>query len=458
MRRAGVAFDGGNVVGELGGIFGGVGPGPGTPCFFIHPCDDAKGTRGTEVKALEKFTSLHGNDDAGSVVDRARAEIPGIEMSGHYDDLFRMLGAFEVRDDVIAGFVGQLLRSKSQMHADLAFGGEVDDEVGVFGGNRTGGDSGRKAEAGVREAIVGVADGANHSGDGAEVGCGFGSGSSAADSVPRGGEGEAGGGFLLVENCIEEHDLAGNFIAAERGEFFKSADCDDLGGDAIRRCRGASAESGQDNLLRCPRNHAGILNQGCGFGTANPVRHGDWLKSDVEAELTKFVGNILRGPTGLNGSAGTGSDILGKVCELPVGVIVVQGRGFDRRELLEEQWREVLLLGLSGLLRGHKGARRLGRLLLCLGGSERSERQKEDRCEKCAETSGHTSGSVSEGGRFSKVSGIYAYLYPRWPTQLPTKKVAPFLGPHSKRSGFGRCQERRRKLPLRIAKRNFGKF
>ena len=73
MRRAGVAFDGGNVVGELGGIFGGVGPAPGTPCFFIHPCDDAKGTRGTEVKALEKFTSLHGNDDAGSVVDRARS-------------------------------------------------------------------------------------------------------------------------------------------------------------------------------------------------------------------------------------------------------------------------------------------------------------------------------------------------------------------------------------------------
>ena len=64
------------------------------------------------MKALEDFGSLHGDDDAGSVVDGAGPEIPGIEMSGDDDDLFGMFGAFEVGNDVVAGLVRELLRSE----------------------------------------------------------------------------------------------------------------------------------------------------------------------------------------------------------------------------------------------------------------------------------------------------------------------------------------------------------
>jgi hypothetical protein len=143
---------------------------------------------GRQVEALENFGSLHGDDDAGSVVDSAGAEVPGIEMSGDDDDLFGMLGTFEVGDDVVAGFVGKLLRSECEMHADFALRGEVDDQVGIFGGHGAGGDSGGETESSVREAVVGVADRSDQSGDGAEIGGGFGSGSAITDGLAVGGE------------------------------------------------------------------------------------------------------------------------------------------------------------------------------------------------------------------------------------------------------------------------------
>jgi hypothetical protein len=42
-------------------------------------------------------------------------------------------------NDVVAGLVGKLLRSEGEMHADLALRGEVDDEIGIFGGHGAGG-------------------------------------------------------------------------------------------------------------------------------------------------------------------------------------------------------------------------------------------------------------------------------------------------------------------------------
>ena len=43
----------------------------------------------------------------------------------------------------------------------------MDDQVGVFGGYGCGGDSGGDADSGVGEPVVGAADGANESCDGA---------------------------------------------------------------------------------------------------------------------------------------------------------------------------------------------------------------------------------------------------------------------------------------------------
>ena len=141
------------------------------------------------MKALENFGGLHGHDYAGSVVDGSGAEVPRIEMAGDYYDLFGMFGTFEVGDYVVAGFIRKLLGCQSKMHADFAFGGEMGDQVGVFGGDGGGGDSGGEAESGVREAIVGTAYGADQGGYCAEIGGGFGSGSAIADGLAVGGEG-----------------------------------------------------------------------------------------------------------------------------------------------------------------------------------------------------------------------------------------------------------------------------
>src|SRR5271167_2969774 len=147
MGGAGVAFDGGYVVREVVGVVGGVGFAAGASGFFVHPGDYAESSGGAQMEALENFGSLHGHHYASSVVDGTRAEVPGIEMTGDYYDLLGMLGTFEVGDYVVAGFIRKLLGRQSKVHADFAFGGEVDDQVGIFGGDRGGGDSGGQAES-----------------------------------------------------------------------------------------------------------------------------------------------------------------------------------------------------------------------------------------------------------------------------------------------------------------------
>ena len=54
------------------------------------------------MELLQNLGGLHGDRNAGAVIDRAGAEIPRIEMSGNDDDLLRMFAAFEVGDDVVA--------------------------------------------------------------------------------------------------------------------------------------------------------------------------------------------------------------------------------------------------------------------------------------------------------------------------------------------------------------------
>ena len=55
-------------------------------------------------------------------------------MAADDDDLVGMLGTFEVGDYVVAGGFRERLRGEGEMEADGALGGEVVDEVGVFGG------------------------------------------------------------------------------------------------------------------------------------------------------------------------------------------------------------------------------------------------------------------------------------------------------------------------------------
>ena len=277
MGSAGVALDGGYVVREVAGIFGGVGFAARASGFFVHPGNYAEGAGGTQVKALENFGGLHGHDYAGSVVDGSGAQIPRIEMAGDYYDLLGMFGTFEVGDYVVAGFIRKLLGRQSEMHANFAFSGEIDDQVGVFGGDGRGGDSCGEAESGVGKAVVGTAYGADQSCYCTEIGGRFGSGSTITDSLAVGGERQPGSGLLFVEGFVEEDDLAGDFVATESLEFFERVDGHYVGGEAVGGGCRASAEGGEDNLLGGAGHHAGIIDQGGGFGAANPVRDGDRL-------------------------------------------------------------------------------------------------------------------------------------------------------------------------------------
>ena len=79
------------------------------------------------MKALKNFGGFHRDDHAGSVIDRAGAEIPGIEMARDNHDLFGMLGALEVGDHVVTGFIRKLLRGEREPHADFALRRQMGD-------------------------------------------------------------------------------------------------------------------------------------------------------------------------------------------------------------------------------------------------------------------------------------------------------------------------------------------
>jgi hypothetical protein len=151
---------------------------------------------------------------------------------------------------------------------------------------------------------------------------------------------------LLVEEFIEEDDLAGDLVAPESLEFFESVDRDYVGGQAVGWGCGACPERCENDLLRGGGNHAGILDQGSGFGAPDPVRHGDGLKADIEAEVAKLFGYVFGGGAGLGRPGGAWSDVLGEVCELAIAVVVTERGGFDGGKLLQEKRREIQLIGL----------------------------------------------------------------------------------------------------------------
>ena len=64
------------------------------------------------MEALQQLCRLHGDHHAGAIVNRARAEVPGIEMPGNDHHLLGMLGALEVGDHVITLYFRAQVRGK----------------------------------------------------------------------------------------------------------------------------------------------------------------------------------------------------------------------------------------------------------------------------------------------------------------------------------------------------------
>ena len=109
----------------------------------------------------------------------------------------------------------------------------------------------------------------------------------------------ARGGKLLIKFVIEQHDLARNFVTAERGKLVKVVHHDYLCGDSLCRRGYAAAQRREHNFLRCPGSHAGKFHQRSGFFSAHPVRNNNFFQLYVEPQLAHLSGHILRSVVGL---------------------------------------------------------------------------------------------------------------------------------------------------------------
>jgi hypothetical protein len=171
-------------------------------------------------------------------------------------------------------------------------------------------------------------------------------------------------------------------------KFVKGVEGNYVGCDVVVRNEAATTESCENNFLGRAGNHAGILGEGGSFGSANPVRHGDFLETHFQAEPAQFRGDVFGGSAGLGRAAGARSDILGQVRELAVGIFVIERGGFNGGKLLQEQWRKVLAVLLGHL--GGSRPRRHGFLRRVLRtGCGRKERKRDQNGDKAARNFHH---------------------------------------------------------------------
>ena len=182
--------------------------------LLVHPRNHADGALGTQMEPLQQLRRFHGNHYAGAVVDRARAQVPGVEMSGQHNDLLGMLTALKIGDHVMAGGFRQLLRGESKVHANLALRRQVRNERCVFRGDCARRNPRRNAEAGMGKSIVGIAHRSHQAGHPTPIGHCCRTGGPVAHRFAVCGEGHAGRRFLFVVELVEQHDLSGNPFAA----------------------------------------------------------------------------------------------------------------------------------------------------------------------------------------------------------------------------------------------------
>ena len=175
-------------------------------------------------------------------------------------------------------------------------------------------------------------------------------------------------GFALVVGDVEEDNLAGNFFAAESGEFVEAVDYDNVSCNAFGRSRGTAADGGENDALRCFRHLAGIFDELGFFLTANPVGDLRRLQVNIEAEFAHLGGDIFGSGLRLRRSGRARADVLGQVLELMPGVVAGESGIAQRLQLVAQ------FLGESG-----RSEQRLGRRSLGPGGESGGEQEGADR-------------------------------------------------------------------------------
>src|SRR6267154_5337982 len=100
------------------------------------------------------------------------------------------------------------------------------DQFSVLRSDGSSGNSGRKTPARVREPEVCAAHRSYQSSHGAQLSGRASSGAAIPHCIAVGVECQTCGGFLLVENLVEEHNLARNLLAPERLQLVEIVDHD----------------------------------------------------------------------------------------------------------------------------------------------------------------------------------------------------------------------------------------
>src|SRR6185436_11912816 len=236
---------------------------------------------------------------SGSVINRSRPQVPGIEVTRYNNNLLRVLSAFQVCDHVVARLVRQSLRCQSQAHSHSTLRGKIADQVGILGRHRARWDLRSvirvSKPAGVGQTIVGTSNRANKASRSAKLCCLARTYAAIDDSLPVGIERKA----LRRQPRVELH-IEQDYFSADRGtsrgmKLFEALHNNDLGKQSLRWCCRASAKSCEHDLLRCFRRLPLKLGQLADFDPSNPVGNHQLLELNLEPEAAHFSGDILNG-------------------------------------------------------------------------------------------------------------------------------------------------------------------
>src|SRR5436190_16028908 len=116
MRCSEIAFDGGHVLAVVVLLLLAIFAAADAAVLLVHVGDDPNGAFWLELEELYKESGLHRDDNAGTVIEGACAQIPRIEMAADDHDLVRLLTSLQVSDDVITRRIGKRLRCERHVN------------------------------------------------------------------------------------------------------------------------------------------------------------------------------------------------------------------------------------------------------------------------------------------------------------------------------------------------------
>src|SRR5947207_1613815 len=91
-----------------------------------------------QVEPVQQLSRLHSDHDAGAIVNCSGAQVPRIQMARDDYNLLRMLGAFEIGNNVVALGFRPLMGSECQMKTHFALRSQTCDQASILGGDCSG--------------------------------------------------------------------------------------------------------------------------------------------------------------------------------------------------------------------------------------------------------------------------------------------------------------------------------